>query len=126
MVSLTGYCRFEVREELAPLRPYRQVRPSWDKFLADTEAPPETDIDHERLATVLQPYFKSQNIEADLATMHGMPDEILVATLAMICPLAPNEKQALLEAPDLAARADMLIALLEMASLPPSEGNARH
>ena len=32
----------------------------------------------------------------------------------MICPFPPAEKQALLEAPTPGARADMLVALLEM------------
>ena len=35
----------------------------------------------------------------------------------MICPFAPPEKQALLEARDLEARARALIALIEMAVL---------
>jgi Lon protease-like protein len=126
MVGLTGLCRFEIAEELHLQNPYRQVRPVWEKFQADLTAASDISIDHERLSAILQPYFKSQSIEADWATIEGMSDEILISTLAMICPLAPNEKQALLEAPDLAARATMLMTLLEMASLPPSEGAARH
>ena len=44
-----------------------------------------------------------------------MPDDELVTTLAMICPFDAGEKQALLEAADLARRAGVLIACLEMA-----------
>jgi uncharacterized protein len=32
----------------------------------------------------------------------------------MMCPFGPKEKQALLEAPDLGSRAEVLIALTEM------------
>jgi hypothetical protein len=35
-------------------------------------------------------------------------------TLAMVCPFEPIEKQALLEAPNEAERADTLLALLRM------------
>ncbi len=35
----------------------------------------------------------------------------------MICPFEPSEKQALLEAPDLDGRAQLLTALVEMAAL---------
>ena len=38
----------------------------------------------------------------------------------MVCPLAPNEKQALLEAADFTERSRLLIALLEMASASPT------
>ena len=48
--------------------------------------------------------------------------------MAMMCPFAPSEKQALLEAADLAARAELLTALVEMAALEPSarRTGARH
>ncbi len=126
MIGITGICRFEVGEELSAQTPYRQVRPTWDAFTADMKEPAPITIDRERLATVLRPYFKTQNIEADWATIEAMADENLISTLTMICPMAPNEKQALLEAPDLSARAAMLMTLLEMAALPPGEGNLRH
>ena len=126
MIALSGVCRFEIFEELQLQNPYRQVRPNWEQFLTDMKDAPDVTIDHERLSAVLKPYFKSQNIEADWAAIDGMSDENLISTLVMICPFAPNEKQALLEATDLATRATMLMTLLEMASMPPGEGNARH
>ena len=126
MISLTGLSRFEIQEELNMDNPYRQVHPNWEKFVSDLTPPTDTPIDHERLSRILQPYFKTQSIEADWTAIESMEDEMLVSTLAMICPLPQNEKQALLEAPDLATRANMLMTLLEMASLPPSEGHARH
>jgi Lon protease-like protein len=52
-----------------------------------------------------------------------------VTSLAMICPFAPSEKQALLEAPSLAERARIMIALMEMAALEQGGepgGSARH
>jgi Lon protease-like protein len=39
----------------------------------------------------------------------------------MLCPFAPSEKQALLEAPDLDERARLLIALVEMAAVNPGQ-----
>ena len=60
--------------------------------------------------------------------MQNTPNDHLVSSLVMICPLAPNEKQALLEAPTLEARANMLMTLLEMAMVPRSEneGGVKH
>ena len=45
----------------------------------------------------------------------------------MLCPFAPQEKQALLEAPDLAARSRLMIALFELAVMnKDDEPAARH
>ena len=39
-----------------------------------------------------------------------------MTSIAMICPFAPSEKQALLEADDLDERARLLTALIEMSA----------
>ena len=51
------------------------------------------------------------------------PDERLINSLVMICPFSGPEKQALLEAPDLAERAKVLTALIEMAVLDTDDGD---
>jgi hypothetical protein len=62
-----------------------------------------------------------------LAPLEGLMDDRLVTTVAMLAPFAPQEKQALLEAIDVKARAELLIGLLEMAvranAGPPSQLN---
>lgn len=127
LIGLTGVCRFTVAEELPFDKPYRRVKADWQKFTGDLDQPEDTDIDRKRLAGVLQHYFKLQGIAADWNAVQNTPNDLLISSLVMICPLAPNEKQALLEAPDLHTRADMLVALLEMASMPQNEvEGARH
>jgi Lon protease-like protein len=129
LISLTGICRFAVAEELPIERGFRRVKPDWQKFISDIGATDEAEIDRDKLLGILRGYFKMQNIAADWNAVQNTSNETLVSSLAMICPLASNEKQALLEAPDLVSRADMLMALLEMASMPQAtevEGTARH
>jgi Lon protease-like protein len=127
LIGLTGVCRFAVKEELPLDKPYRRVIADWQSFASDRDEPKENDIDRKRLAGLLQHYFKLQGIMADWNAVQNTPNDLLISSLVMICPLAPNEKQALLEARDLHARADMLMALLEMASLPQNEAESvRH
>jgi Lon protease-like protein len=127
LIGLTGICRFAVMEELPLEKPYRRVIADWKKFAHDIDAPEDIDIDRKRLAAILQHYFKLQGIMADWNAVQNTPNDLLISSLVMICPLAPNEKQALLEAPNLHRRAEMLMALLEMASLPQNETEgARH
>jgi len=49
----------------------------------------------------------------------------LVVTLSMLCPFAPVEKQALLEAPTEAERAETLLALLRMGATDSDDPTAR-
>jgi Lon protease-like protein len=129
LIGLTGVCRFAIVEELPIERGYRRVKPDWESFLADITETDEAEIDRDKLIGVLRGYFKLHGIAADWNAVQNTNNETLVSSLAMICPLAPNEKQALLEAPDLRARAELLMTLLEMASMPQAaevEGGARH
>ena len=120
LITLTGVCRFNLGEELPLKDGYRRVIPDFRPFRRDLEEPAEeedeaADIDRTRLIKLLEGYFKARDIAVDWATIENMPDDELVTTLAMICPFDAGEKQALLEAADLARRAGVLIACLEMA-----------
>ena len=53
-------------------------------------------------------------MEADWDSVRNVSDESLVNALSMMSPYGPAEKQALLEAPDLRARAETLIAITEI------------
>lgn len=116
LITLTGLARFHVAEELTPAAGgYRRVRADYRPFAADLDAwdavPP---IDRASLTGALRPYFRARGVEVDWAAVEQAEDAMLVTSLAMLCPFDPVEKQALLEAPDGAARAEMLVTLLRM------------
>jgi Lon protease-like protein len=127
LITLTGVSRFRIREELPLLRGYRRVVPDWSEFAADREAV-EAEIDRDRLLRGLEAFFQRHQLSADWDSMRGAPAERLVTTIAMVCPFEPSEKQALLEAPDLAERARLLTAIVEMAAATrsPDAGDVRH
>jgi hypothetical protein len=113
--------RFRVAREQERPGPFRQVQPDFAPYTGDLEpAGPDLDIARERLITALKPYLSQRNMKTDWQAIGDAPVEPLVNTLSMICPFGPAEKQALLEAPDLRARANALIALIEMANAEPS------
>ena len=70
------------------------------------------------LLGVLRQYFAKHGIEADWQTLETAPLAALITSLAMICPFEPNEKQALVEAPDLARQGKLLVALMQMETMP--------
>ena len=128
LISLTGLCRFRIRDELPPVSGYRRVVPQWDEFARDLRTERAPGFDRERLVRGLRAYFDRHQIKAEWDAINLVPGERLVTSVAMVCPFEPSEKQALLEAPDLEERARLLTAIVEMAVLerPSGGGDARH
>ena len=72
-------------------------------------------------AEIVKRFFERQNIEASWTAIKATPTEKLVTSLAMSCPFGATERQALIETPNFTDRAQMLLTLLEMALLAPSD-----
>ncbi len=124
LITLTGMCRFAVVEELPLKDGYRRAVAEYGRFRDDMSADARADIDRTRLLEVLKAYLKHEEIEANWKAIEDADDTRLVASLAMMCPFRASEKQALLEAPDLAERTRVIVALLEMALVAPGDGSA--
>jgi hypothetical protein len=118
LITLDGVVRFRIAEEIEGVNGYRRVRPDFAPYKADMEENPEPlQLNRERLLTALKPFFTINGMQVNWKALESAPDAALITSLASICPFEPREKQALLEAPDLTARAEILTALLEMAVL---------
>ena len=116
-ITLSGTIRFRVMEELKTTTPYRQVEPDYAAYEGDlNDGDDDNYVDRKRLGVCLKAYMEQKRIEADLSLIDRAPAETLINSLAMICPFAPAEKQALLEAGTLSDRAQLLTTLIEMAA----------
>ncbi|QQN64460.1 LON peptidase substrate-binding domain-containing protein [Bradyrhizobium diazoefficiens] len=115
ILELTGVARFKVIEELEVLTAYRQCKVDFFAFVDDfTARMGEDEVDREALLAVLADFLKANNLKVDWEGVESAPNEALVNALAMMSPYGPAEKQAMLEAPDLKTRAEILIAVTEM------------
>jgi Lon protease-like protein len=115
VLQLTGVARFHVEEELTGETAYRRCRVSYAPYAADFIAREgEEAVDREELLKALAAFLKANNLKADWEGIEKAPNEALVNALAMMSPYGPAEKQALLEAPDLKSRAEVLVALTEI------------
>src|SRR6478736_18328 len=124
MITLTGLSRFRIAEEFPVLSGYRRVRPDWQAFARDLDAQTGGEFDRDRFIRGLKAFFDQRQISADWEAIEKAAGEHLINSIAMLCPFAPSEKQALLEAPDLDERARLLIALVEMAAVDPGQNFA--
>ncbi|MBI5262633.1 MAG: LON peptidase substrate-binding domain-containing protein [Bradyrhizobium sp.] len=116
ILELTGIARFKVVQELEEvLTPYRQCKVDFFAFKDDfTARKGEQEVNREALLVALAAFLKANNLKVDWEGVESAPNEALVNALAMMSPYGPAEKQAMLEAPDLKTRAEILIAVTEM------------
>ncbi len=114
-IALTGIARCTLLEEVASLKPYRICKVGYERFLEDFVAGGgEEDVDRQGLLAALKTYLEARQQRVDWSAISKSSSESLVNLLAIASPYGPEEKQALLEAPTLKARAEALVALAEM------------
>jgi Lon protease-like protein len=126
LISLAGLIRFDVRREgEMDAGGFRRVDADFTPYRDDL-APDPAEIDRDRLLAAVRRYFQGRGLDIDWDVVQQTPDERLVSSLAMGCPFEPNEKQALLEAPDLTRRTEILTALMEMSAMGAEADGPRH
>jgi uncharacterized protein len=115
LIHLTGIARFRVVQELTVATAYRQCRVDYFAFMDDFVARKgEEQVDRAAVLKALTDFLKANNLKTDWSEVENAPNEALVNALSMMSPYGSAEKQALLEAPDLKTRAEILVAVTEI------------
>jgi Lon protease-like protein len=115
VITLAGIARFAVGTDQPSVEPFRVARADFTPYAEDfVGGHGENDVDRPRLIATLRSYLVANNLNADWERINSASNERLVNTLSILSPYGPEEKQALLEAPDLRSRAEVLVALAEM------------
>ena len=115
LIALTGLCRFEVVEEIAAPKPYRQVRAAFALFEGDLQSDGHADeFERTPFLDLLRRYLDHRGLGVEWEVVNAAPAAALINSLCMALPFSTQEKQALLEAPDLEGRRQVLTTLLEI------------
>ncbi len=124
LITLTGVVRFTISAELEMRRGYRRVRADYGAFVDDLDLEPHPiGVERKMIVDALRCYFQRRGFEANWDAVRRIGDDMLVITLAMVCPFAPAEKQALLEAQSEPDRAQTLLALLQIGAAEDSDAH---
>jgi hypothetical protein len=124
LITLSGVARCVLEQEFACDKPYRLWNVGFARFQGDFIAGAgEDSVNREALLDTLRTYLEARNLSADWSAIANASTERLVNSLAVISPYGPEEKQALLEAPDLKTRAETLVALAELDLAAGSQGS---
>ncbi len=115
-ITLSGLGRFEIVEELATTTPYRQFKVDYSRFLKeDTSTGTELKADRDRFMQIIHAYVDIQGFSVNWDMIEQTDTMTLVNAGATLVPWEASEKQALLEAPDMQSRYEVLVTLYEMA-----------
>jgi Lon protease-like protein len=115
LIQLTGVVRFRIEAELTVATAYRQCRVDYAPYLDDFVARKgEERVNRQAVLDALNAFLEANDLKADWEGVENAPNEALVNALAMMSPYGPAEKQALLEAPDLKTRAEILVAVTQI------------
>lgn len=114
MITLTGISRFRLTNEVSGFTPYRRAEVDWAPFARDLgTAECDPGFSREEFLGQLNRYFDAMHLSTDWSSLNEAEDELLINSLSMLCPFAPEDKQALLEAPSLPTRRETLVTLIE-------------
>ena len=109
-IVLTGEARFRVLAELDVATPFRQV----EAELIDDAADAMLSIaERAGLESEARKFAEAQGYAVDWDSVARLDDVTLVNGFAQIAPFDAASKQALLEAPDLRQRCEVMVQLLE-------------
>ena len=121
-IVLLGANRFRLVREIDSDAAYRCAEVDIEAF--DDSEPPALSLGQraevEREARRLG---DAMSLAVDWAAVGRLDDEMLVNAIAQVAPFDPGAKQALLEQPGLAGRADLLVQLMQFHRAAVSGGN---
>lgn len=112
MLNLSGICRFKISSKVETDKNYSIHKVTY--FEDDlSEEMQIGEVDRDRLLKTFRDYLEANQMDADWESVEETDTDQLVNALCMMSPYGPAEKQALLEAGDIALRAETLIAITE-------------
>jgi Lon protease-like protein len=118
-IVLEGLSRFRVLREIAADTAYRQVEADRTGFADHEEEEPLGLAQRAELEQESRLYADALGYSVDWEAVGRIDDEMLVNGIAQIAPLDIGSKQALLEAPDMAARCELLVQFMQFQRMVP-------
>ena len=118
-IVLEGLGRFRIAREAEVETPYRQIDADRGGFEQEDEAEPLGLAQRAELEREARRYAEALGYQIDWEAVGRLDDEMLVNGIAQIAPLDVGSKQALLEAPDIATRCDLLVQFMQFQQMVP-------
>ena len=118
-IVLEGLSRFRIAREAAVETLYRQVDADSGGFADGEEAEPLGLAQRAELEREARRYADVLGYSVEWDAVARLDDENLVNAIAQVAPFDTGSKQALLEAPDIAARCELLVQFMQFQRMVP-------
>jgi hypothetical protein len=118
-IVLEGLGRFRVAREADVDTLYRQVDAERSGFGDSDEPEPLGLAQRAELEREARRYADALGYSVDWDAVTRLDDEMLVNAIAQVAPFDVGSKQALLEAPDIAERCDLLVQFMQFQQMVP-------
>jgi Lon protease-like protein len=109
-IVLEGVARFRLIRELDVATPFRQIEA---ELLAEPAQETLGLMERSSIERESRRFAEQQGYAVDWEAVSRLDDEALVNGIAQVAPFDPAAKQALLEAPDLSSRAELIVQLMQ-------------
>ena len=109
-IVLQGEARFRVLRELDVTTPFRQVE---GQLIADPEVEALSAIERAGFEKEAREFADRQGYAVDWDAVSQLDDQALINGVSQIAPFDAAAKQALLEAPNIATRCELLVQLMQ-------------
>lgn len=112
-IILEGETRFRILRELEVATPFRQVEA---ELIDEPQDEQLASIERAGFEREARHFADAQGYSVDWESVTRLDDVSLINGVSQIAPFDPAAKQALLEAPDLSSRCELLIQLMQFFS----------
>ena len=109
-IVLEGEARFRLLREIEVGTPYRQVE---GELLSDADDEVLSSAERASFEREARRFASAQGYSVDWESVERLDDTMLVNGVSQIAPFDAAAKQALLEAPDLGTRCELLVQLMQ-------------
>jgi Lon protease-like protein len=109
-IVLEGEARFRVLRELEVTTPFRQVE---GELIVDPEVEALSAIERAGFEQEAREFADRQGYAVDWDAVSHLDDQALINGVSQIAPFDAAAKQGLLEAPNIAARCELLVQLMQ-------------
>lgn len=112
LITLKGYSRFHLISDETNEDDYIMGEIDWSAYNEDLKKRAIKE-NYSNLKLAFKKYLKLKSIKVNTEVIDSCYDYNLVDQLTMICPLAPEEKQLLLETVSLSKRNNLLLSIID-------------
>ena len=112
LITLKGVSRFNLLSDITNKENFREAKVNWNEFTEDLNEKGSNDS-FVSLKKVLKDFLRLKKMKVNMEIIEACNDYNFVDQITMICPLALEEKQLLLETKSITKRNNLLRSIIE-------------